>query len=67
MAGGHAWQEACVAGAGVHGRGACITGGVHGGGCVHGRGGRCGMHAPLVNRMTDRCKNIILLQLRCGR
>ena len=25
------------------------------------------MHAPLMNRMTDRCKNITLPQLRCPR
>ena len=42
------------------------------GGCLA-RGGYVFQHActetdtPNVNRMTDRCKNITLPQLRCGR
>ena len=44
MAGGHAWQGACMTG-GMCDRGTCVAGGVHGGGCVqvegmHGREGR---------------------------
>ena len=42
--------------------GSVCPGGVYrGGGCLPGGGGR----QPPVDRMTDRCKNITLLQLRC--
>ena len=52
----------CVAGWGMHGRGACVAGGMRGGG-MHGAGhvwpvgGVCGggcVARPTVNRMTDR-------------
>ena len=75
MAGGHVWQGACVAGGmcgrglhgrGVHGRGACMAeGGMCGRRCM---AGGCACHAcPPMDRMTDKCKNITLQQLRCGR
>ena len=45
--------------------GGCLPGGVCPGGVsapVH-----SGIHIPLMNRMTDRCKNMTLPELRCGR
>ena len=50
-----------MAGGGMRGRGngACVAGG---GAFVAGS-----ILAPPPNRMTDRCKNITLPQLRCGR
>ena len=36
------------------------------GGCLSG-GGVCVADSPPVNRITDRCKNITLPQLRCER
>ena len=39
MAGGYAWQGACMVW--VHGGGACVTGGMHGKGAMHGRGALC--------------------------
>ena len=47
---------------------ACLPRGVSaqaGGGRGGGGAGVC--QTPLVDRMTDRCKNIPLRQLRCGR
>ena len=51
--GGHAW---------LPGGRAWLLGGVHGcfGGGVH--GWSCDTHAPPVNRITDRCKNITFAQ-----
>ena len=62
---GHAWQG------GMHGKGRHVWhGGVHGRGCAwqgHAWQGHEWQGAwPPVNRMTDRCKNITLPQLRCG-
>ena len=58
---------ACLARRGIHGRRGGMCGrrlGVHGRGVfVAGVWHPC----PPVNRMTDRCKNITLPQLRCGR
>ena len=44
----------------------CLPRGVfaQGGGCLPGEG-LCARYLP-VNRITDRCKNITLLQLCCG-
>ena len=53
---------------GVRDRGACVTGGMHDrGACVTG-GGACmrATHAPPVNRITDRCKNITFANYVCG-
>ena len=52
MAGRCAWWGACIAGGRVWRGGACVAGGVHV--CM----------VPPVDRMTDRCKNITLPQLR---
>ena len=49
----------------VPGPGGCLLGGVSGPGGVCSGGG--GVVNPSVNRITDACKNITLLQLRCGR
>ena len=52
--------------------GGLLSGGSAQEGCLSARrgvcllGGVCQTHPP-VNRMTDRCKNITLPQLRCGR
>ena len=46
------------------GRG-CVCQGCLPGGVWQTPPGARGRHPP-VNRMTDRCKNITLLQLRCG-
>ena len=40
---------------GMHGRGACVAGGVHGSGGMH------GTHAPPLDRMTDPCKKQYLV------
>ena len=45
--------------------GVCFPGGCASGGCTSGGCFRC-IPACSVNRMTDRCKNITLPQLRCG-
>ena len=60
MEGGHEWQGVCMVGE-------CMAGGVFGGGMygggMHGRAGACMAHMSLpVDRMTDTCKNITLLQ-----
>ena len=56
----------CVWGGGVSAEeGVSAQGGVcRGEGCLP--GGECKADPP-VNRMTDRCKNFTLPQLRCGR
>ena len=53
----------------LHAGGVCLEeGGVcAGGGDVSARGVWGGVDTPPVNRMTERCKNITLSQLRCGR
>ena len=46
---------------GMHGRGACMAGGMHGRG-MH------AMHAPpWTEFLTHTCENITFPQLRCGR
>ena len=54
---GYAWQGACMTG-GVHGGGHAWQGCVHGGGgCMAGgvHGGGYGMHTPPVDRILDTC------------
>ena len=46
MVKGHAWQRgACVVKGGMHGKGACVAGG------MHGEGGMCGKGACMVGGM----------------
>ena len=45
--------------------GVCLGVSAQGGGCLPGGGGMA--DTPSVNRITDRCKNITLPQLHCGR
>ena len=60
----HALHGGCLPGGRVSAQGGCLS---------EGRGSaQSGVSArrvadPPVNRMTDRCKNITLPQLRCGR
>ena len=52
---GHAWQGGCMAGGrGVHGRGACMVGGVHGRGCA------CHVHPRTLRDTVDQCAGILL-------
>ena len=80
MAVGHAWYGACVAG-GMHGEGACMTGGAWQGACVaggmHGRGvcmagGMCdrghawqGTHAPQQTLRDTVNERVVLILLEC--
>ena len=67
MAGGMHGKGVCMAG-GVCGRGCAWQGGVHGGEACMAGGMYGGGHARSPpDRMTDRCKNITLPQLCCGR
>ena len=54
-----AWGVVCLGG--------CLPGGgslLRGGGLPRRVSAQGGVHNPFVNRMTDRCKNIIFPQLR---
>ena len=77
---GHWWEGVCIPACTEHGgvypcmhwAGGVSAQGVSGqGGSAQGGLPQCivhaGIHTPTVDRMTDACENITLLQLRCGR
>ena len=68
---GCAWQGACVVGRhawcqGICGRGACMTGGMHGRGDMHGRVGICGrweacmLQQILRDKVNEQAVHILL-------